>query len=78
MKLPEFITYCTLKDLIVVHERLDNEWYANATNMQKLVIENDNFLATIKYIHFANKYSILYSELSEYSPDMIHSLFTPT
>ena len=65
MKLDQFITYCTLKDLIVLHKRLDNEWVANAVNKQKLVIENDDFLATIIYTHFTKKYSILSASLTE-------------
>ena len=65
MKLPEFITFCTLKGLIVLHERLDNEWVADKVNKQKLVIENNDFLATITYTHFTGEYNILATQLSE-------------
>lgn len=59
MKLPEFISYCKLKDIIVTHERLDHEWHANVCNKQKLVIENDIYLAAIIYTHFSGEYIIL-------------------
>lgn len=63
MNFPEFLTYCELKDIIVLHVRLGNEWHAKVANKQKLVIENDNFLATITYIHVAGKYDVLSTSL---------------
>lgn len=63
MKFPEFMTYCKLKDLVVEHVRLDNEWHADKINKQKLVIENDNFLAAIIYTQFTGEYHILDVEL---------------
>jgi len=64
MNLDEFITYCTLKDYIVLHERLYGEWHANAANKTKLIIENDKFYATITYTHFAGQYNILYTSMA--------------
>ena len=63
MDFGEFLTYCTIKDYIVSHERLDDEWVADKVNKHKLVIENAKFLATITYIHFAGKHTALYTEL---------------
>ena len=65
MTLPEFITYCTLKDYIVLHQRLDLEWHADKVNKQKLIIENDNWLAVITYTHFAGQHNILYTSLAK-------------
>jgi len=64
MELPEFITYCALKDYIVLHERLYGEYHANVCQKQKLIVENDKFYATITYTHFAGQYNILYTSLA--------------
>jgi hypothetical protein len=63
MTLPEFITYCTLKDLIVLHEPADvfKTLTRTAGDRYKLVIENDNYLAVFTYI--AGDHNILYSQL---------------
>ena len=67
MKLLEFITYCTLKGLVVEHRRLDNEWHAKIANKQRLMVENDSYFAVITYTHFAGKHNILAVELSKVS-----------
>jgi len=71
MKLPEFITYCTLKNLIVTHEKLDPYWPRAWTETRKrndyykIVVENDNYLATITYGKDDSR--IVYSRLTKVS-----------
>ena len=55
MNLDEFITYCTIADFVVMHERFHPSWphawkeQPLRNDYYKLVVENDNFLARITY-----------------------------
>jgi len=63
MNLGEFITYCTLKDIIVLHEKLDPVWPKDPGDMHKLIIEVKDYIATITYRKYRSEYDIVYTEL---------------
>lgn len=63
MKLPEFISYCVLRDIVVFHEILDPSYPEDPGDIHKLIIEVKDYLATITYNKHNDNYKILYTEL---------------